>query len=160
METPATFGELIDRQAKQLPDPKTGKQGLRNDQIAAMCGLLPDGSIVHGNTVKRIRQGLRVHLNPDLVQRLIEVLQFDLELTTTAWELTGLAPPGTTADDIKAVLQRIAERERVAERQRRRGDREIKNQSQATDLRPASRASARGAVAVKRSCTPVLRRAA
>lgn len=149
METPATFGELIDGQAKALPDPKTGKQGLRNDQIAAMCGLLPDGSIVHGNTVKRIRQGLRVHLQPDLVQRLIDVLQLDLEQTKQAWELTGLAPPGTTADDIGVVLKRIAER------QRRRGDREIPRGS--GGLRPASRAASRGSVAFKRSCAPLVR---
>ena len=152
METPATFGELIDGQAKALPDPKTGKQGLRNDQIAAMCGLLPDGSIVHGNTVKRIRQGLRVHLQPDLVQRLIDVLRLDLEQTKQAWELTGLAPPGTTADDIGVVLNRIAER------QRRRGDRQIKDRNQA-DLRPASRAASRGPVAFKRSCRPLARAA-
>jgi hypothetical protein len=81
------------------------------------------------------------------------VLRLDLEQTKQAWELTGLAPPGTTAEDIGVVLKRIAER------QRRRGDRQITEQ-RAGGLRPASRAASRGPVAFKRSCTPLPARAA
>jgi hypothetical protein len=63
----ATFAELVDRAAEQA--------GLNDYQLSAAIGLLPPGRRVFcSKQVARLRRGEQRHVDPDLVTRLIEVL--------------------------------------------------------------------------------------
>jgi hypothetical protein len=142
----ATFAELVDRKATE--------GGLNDYQLSALIGLLPGRRVFHPKSVQRLRAGERAHLSRELVERIIVALDMTEEEADAAWALAGLTPPGTEAEDIAVI------RERIVARRRRRGDRELPTQQSAASLQPASQYFTATPVALKRSCASAAGRAA
>jgi len=94
------FGRLVDQAM-------TAK-GMSQDRLAVLVGELPDGRVLNGKQVSRIREGTR-RLDPWLVSRLIDLLGLDLDPTTgrktqerhlAVWKAAGLWPAGKTVEDL------------------------------------------------------------
>jgi hypothetical protein len=119
----ATFAELVDRVAREA--------GLNDYQLAAAIGLLPGRRVFSSKQVARLRRGEQRHLEPELVHRLIEILDLD---PPTAWEKAGLWPPGLTAEQLRMVTRPAvpALAAASATSRRRRSDRPVAAQGKRT----------------------------
>jgi len=98
------FGQMIE--AARL------ERGWTRSKLAAGIGILPDGSALDATQVRRLVEGGRV-LDPDLIRRLIELLGLD---PAEAWEASGVLPPDMTAEDLRAIWERVATRKMAAGR--------------------------------------------
>jgi hypothetical protein len=106
--TEATFAELVDQAATRLD--------LTDQQLAlAITKRLPEGRGYSSKQVSRIRAGELRRPSPEIVEALVEVFAWDEEQEAEVWKAAGLAPPGTTADDLR----------RIVARRRRRSDRQL-----------------------------------
>jgi hypothetical protein len=83
-----SFAELVDRTARQA--------GLNDYQLSGAIGLLPSKRIYSPKQVGRLRRGQVRHVDRELVDRLIDVLDLD---RFDAYEAADLRPEGFTADD-------------------------------------------------------------
>jgi hypothetical protein len=106
--TEPTFAELVDQAATRL--------GITDHQLAlAITKRLPEGQGYNSKQVSRIRAGELRRPSAKIVEALIDVFAWDEEQEAVAWTAAGLAPPGTTAEDLR----------RIVARRRRRSDRQL-----------------------------------
>jgi hypothetical protein len=106
--TEPTFAELVDQAATRLD--------LSDHRLAlAITKRLPEGQGYSSKQVFRIRAGELRRPSAEIVEALIEVFAWDEEQEAEAWKAAGLAPPGTTAEDLR----------RIVARRRRRSDRQL-----------------------------------
>jgi len=134
--TGPTFAELVDQAART--------KGLNDYQLSAAIGLMPGNRVCSPKQVSRIRKGEQVHYNPDLVSRLVEVLDLDADPETeaAAWFAAGVKAPWMTQDDYREIVSR-----------RRRSDRQL-------EVVPAKPATVlRGPHVQSGDCTEALRAA-
>lgn len=85
-----TFADMVDEAMR--------RKGWGYGRLSVKLGELPDGSILNATQIRRLRRGQRQNLTPELVQRLIDVLDLD---AAEAWEAAGLWPPNLTAEDYR-----------------------------------------------------------
>jgi hypothetical protein len=98
------FGRLVDQAM-------TAK-GMSQDRLAVLVGELPDGRVLNGKQVSRIREGQR-RLDTWLVGRLIELLDLD---PPAAWHAAGLWPEGLDPEDVRDISESRAARGEAAQR--------------------------------------------
>ena len=97
--TGQTFAEMVDQAASVL--------GLNDYQLSAAIGLMPGNRVCSPKQVSRIRKGEQVNYRPELVERLVAVLKLD---AAEAWAASGVLPPEMTAEDLRAIWERRANR--------------------------------------------------
>ncbi|HEY5987166.1 MAG TPA: hypothetical protein VIV12_12450 [Streptosporangiaceae bacterium] len=78
-----TFAELVDEAMKQ--------KGWGYGRLSVKLGELSDGSFLNATQIRRLRTGQRQHLSRELVRRLAEVLDLDVD---EAFHAAGLWPEG------------------------------------------------------------------
>ncbi|HEY5988369.1 MAG TPA: helix-turn-helix transcriptional regulator [Streptosporangiaceae bacterium] len=78
-----TFAEIIDEAMK--------RKGWGYNRLSVEIGVLPSGGIFNPTQIRRLRLGERKHMSPELLERLIEVLDLPED---EAYHAAGLWPPG------------------------------------------------------------------
>lgn len=91
------FAELVDRAARDL--------GLNDYQLSAAIGLLEGNRVYSPKQVGRLRRGQVRHPDPELVARLVQVLNLD---EGTAWHAAGIWPPDLDLDSYRRFRHRLA----------------------------------------------------
>ncbi len=81
------FAELVDRAARDL--------GLNDYQLSAAIGLLKGNRVYSPKQVGRLRRSEVRHPDPELVDRLVQVLNLPEE---EAWHAAGVWPPDLTVE--------------------------------------------------------------
>lgn len=82
-----TFGELL---AEAM-----ARKGLSDYKLSAAIGLLPGNRVFNNVQIRRLRLGERKHMSPELLERLIQVLDLPED---EAYHAAGLWPPGLDVD--------------------------------------------------------------
>lgn len=85
-----TFAEIIDEAMK--------RKGWGYNRLSVEIGVLPSGGIFNPTQIRRLRLGERKHMSPELLERLIEVLDLPED---EAYHAAGLWPPGLNLEEYR-----------------------------------------------------------
>ena len=89
------FAEVIDEAMR--------RKGWGYNRLSVEIGLLEGGRIFNPTQIRRLRLGERQNLSRELVQRLIDVLDLDPDLS---WHAAGLWPPDLDVEGYRRYRQR------------------------------------------------------
>lgn len=91
------FAEMIDEGMQ--------RKGWGYNRLSVQIGVLPGGGIFNPTQIRRLRFGERKNLSPELVRRLIDVLDLPEE---EAWHAAGLWPPDLDVDGYRRYRHQLA----------------------------------------------------
>jgi hypothetical protein len=91
------FAALVDGAARD--------RGLNDYQLSAAIGLLEGNRVYSPKQVGRLRRGEVRHPDPEIVERLVQVLNLD---EGAAWHAAGIWPPDLDLDTYRRFRHRLA----------------------------------------------------